>query len=67
MWETKSVVVIMTVNIAFAISVLFVVPPSFDQSILIHTLTIDQLKHCSWLPCALSLQAGKIEILFQLS
>ena len=55
MWETKSVVVIMTVNIAFAISVLLVVPPSFDQSILIHTLTIDQLKHCNWLPCALSL------------
>ena len=60
--------VIMTVNIAFAISVLWVQLKAVYTSswyhlvlirernqkliILIHTLTIDQLKHCNWLPCA---------------
>ena len=68
MWETKTVVVIMTVNRAVAISVLWVqLKAVYSTSwgrlvlirernqkllILMHTLTIDQLKHCNWLPCA---------------
>ena len=84
MWETKTVVVIMTVNISFAISVLWVQLKAVYSTfwcrlvlirernqkliILIHTLTIDKLKILQLASlCTLSLQAGKIEILFQLS
>ena len=83
MWETKTVV-IMTLNRALAISVLWVqLKAVYSTSwcrlvlvrernqkliILIHTLTIDQLNvlQLAFL-CTLSLQTGKIEILFQLS
>ena len=84
MWETKTVVVIMTVNRASAISikrellpvlwvqlkaVVFYVlmPPSFEKRkktetnyLLCKALQLDSLS-------TISLQAGKIEILFQLS
>ena len=84
MWETKTVVVIMTVSRAFAISVLWVESKAVYSTswcrlvlirernqkliILTHTLTIDKLKVLQLASlCTLSLQAGKIEILCQLS
>ena len=38
----------------------------FRPPVSIHTQAIDQFKHCNWGSlCTLSLQAGKMEILFQ--
>ena len=78
MWKTQTVVAVMTVNRALAISVLWVqLKAVYSTSwcrlvlirernqkliILIYTLMIDKLKkYYSWLPCAFSLQAGKIK------